>query len=117
MKSTLKPTQISRIRSQMAECTASWGLVCEVYFSREHAFWATITADRGTNEEAKDNAEREGAHYDWFQAEAAIENRIKDFARETGVFQQEGFEYLAEVEACETKLAILEGRVAFAAAC
>lgn len=112
----MESTQISRTRAQIKECTASWGLVCETYFSLEQVFWATITHDRDTIEKAKANDEQTGAHYDWTQAEAAIENRIKDFSRETRRFQQEGFEHLAEIEACEIRLAILEGRVAFAAA-
>lgn len=112
----MESTQISRTRVQITECTASWGLVCETYFSLEKVFWAAITHDRDTIEKAKANDEQTGAHYDWTQAEAAIENRIKDFSRETRRFQREGFEHLAEIEACEIRLAILEGRVAFAAA-
>lgn len=112
----MESTQISRIRAQMKECTASWDLVCETYFSLEHAFLATITLERDIIESAKANDEQTGAHYNWSQAEAAIENRIKDFSHETRKFQQEGFEYLAEIEAWEMKLAILEGKVAFAPA-
>lgn len=108
----MKSTQISRIHTQMRECTANWDLVCKTYFSLERAFLATVTLSRDFIESAKAN----GAHHDWSQAEAeaAVEHRIREFSHETRKFQQEGFEYLAEIEGWEVKLAILEGKVAFA---
>ncbi|KAL0640683.1 hypothetical protein Q9L58_000354 [Maublancomyces gigas] len=100
----------------MEECTANWDLVCKTYFSLECAFLATVTLERDIIESAKANDEQTGAHYDWSQAEAAVEKRIRDFSHETRKFQKEGFEYLAEIEGWEMKLAILEGKVAFAPA-
>lgn len=108
--------EAEEIRTKMISCTGDWSLICCVYLSLEHFFWASIKAEKANMERAKEKAKQTETYFDLYQAQATIQRRIDEFLPETRTFQERGFKYHTEMLAYQTRLAVLEGRAPLAPA-